>query len=134
MFYLRHGAIDEVLRLLLIIELTTDLGKSCHEVKYLTLIRLCFLKVVFPGGGSIWRPKNWWKLMKIANTDREILHIFWTTWGISMKFSGKMCLLIILKVTKIQGFTLSLENTSFEKPQEGGDQIDPPPPSPTQPF
>ena len=28
--------------------------------------------------------------MKIANIDIEILHIFWTTWEISMKFSGKM--------------------------------------------
>ena len=32
--------------------------------------------------------------MKIANIDREILHIFWTTWGISVKFSGKMCFMI----------------------------------------
>ena len=37
-----------------------------------------------------------------------------------MKFSGKMCLKVILKVTKNQGFTLSLEDTFFEKPQEGG--------------
>ena len=47
-----------------------------------------------------------------------------------MKFSGKMCLMIILKVTKKQGFTLSLEDTFFEKPQGGGGeggQIDPPP-------
>ena len=36
-----------------------------------------------------------------------------------MKFSGKMCLMIILKVTKNQGFTLSLEDTFFEKPQRG---------------
>ena len=36
-----------------------------------------------------------------------------------MKFSGKMCFEIILKVTKNQGFTLSLEDTVFEKPQEG---------------
>ena len=43
-----------------------------------------------------------------------------------MKFSGKMCLKIILKVTKNQGFTLSLEDTFFEKPQGG--QIAPPPP------
>ena len=43
--------------------------------------------------------------MKVANIDREILHNFWTTWGISMKLSGKMCLTIILKVTKNQGFT-----------------------------
>ena len=33
--------------------------------------------------------------------------------------------MIILKVTKRQGFTLSLEDTFFEKPQRG--QIDPPP-------
>ena len=30
-----------------------------------------------------------------------------------------MCLKIILKVTKNQGFTLSLEDTFFEKPQRG---------------
>ena len=42
-----------------------------------------------------------------------------------MKFSGKMCLMIILKVTKNQGFTLSLEDIFFEKPQGG--QIDLPP-------
>ena len=36
-----------------------------------------------------------------------------------MKFSGMMCLKIILKVTKSQGFTLSLEETFFEKPQGG---------------
>ena len=42
-----------------------------------------------------------------------------------MKFSGKMCLKIILKVTKNQGFNLSLEDTFFEKPQGG--QTDLPP-------
>ena len=47
-------------------------------------------------------------------------------WGISMKFSVKMCLLIISKVTKNQGFTLYLEDTFFEKPHGGGDQIDSP--------
>ena len=36
-----------------------------------------------------------------------------------MKFSGKMCFKVILKVTKNLGFTLSLEDTFFEKPQEG---------------
>ena len=41
-----------------------------------------------------------------------------------MKFSGNMCLNIILKVIKNQGFTVSLEDTFFEKPQ--GSQIDPP--------
>ena len=63
--------------------------------------------------------------MKIVNIDREILHNFWTTWGISMKFSGKMCLMIILKVTKNQGFTLCLEDTIFKKPQ-GGSNWPPP--------
>ena len=33
-----------------------------------------------------------------------------------MKFSGNMCLDIILKVTKNQGFTSSLEDTFFENP------------------
>ena len=45
-------------------------------------------------------PKKSEKLMKIVNTDGENLYIFWTAWGISMKFSGKMWLSIILKVTK----------------------------------
>ena len=36
-----------------------------------------------------------------------------------MKFSGKMWLMIILKVTKNQGFTISVEDTFFEKPQRG---------------
>ena len=46
-----------------------------------------------------------------------------------MKFSRKMYLNIILKVTKNQGFTLSFEDTVFEKPLRGvgGVQIDPPP-------
>ena len=51
-----------------------------------------------------WKKKKkmvtWGKLTKIANIDRELLHIFWTTWGNSMKFSGKMCFKIILKFTK----------------------------------
>ena len=55
--------------------------------------------------------------MKIFNIDREILHIFWTTWRISTIFSGKIWHMIILKVTKIQGFTLSLEDKFLEKPQ-----------------
>ena len=72
-------------------------------------------------------PKNRWNLIKLANIDKEFLHIFWTTWGNSMKFSGKICLKIILNVTKIQGFSLSLEDTLFEKPQEGSNW---PPPQP----
>ena len=55
--------------------------------------------------------KNRSKSIKIANNDKEIFHIFWTTWGISVKFSGKMWLMIILKITENQGFSLSLEDT-----------------------
>ena len=40
------------------------------------------------------------KIMKVVNTDRENVHIFWTIWGLSIKFSGKMWIMIILKVTK----------------------------------
>ena len=40
-----------------------------------------------------------------------------------MKFSGKICLKIMLKVTKNRGFTLSLEDTLFEKPRGGGGAI-----------
>ena len=75
-------------------------------------------------------PKNLRKLKKIANIDTEILHVFWTNWGNSMKFLGKMCLKIILKVTKNQGFTLSLEDAIFEKPQGGGGRSIWPPPQP----
>ena len=40
-----------------------------------------------------------------------------------MTFLGKMCLMILLKVTKEQGFTLSF----LEKTQEGEEKIDLPP-------
>ena len=65
-------------------------------------------------------PRNRWKLMKIASIDREILQIFWMTWGISMKFSRKIWLVTILKVTRNQGFTLSLEDIFFQKTTGGG--------------
>ena len=59
--------------------------------------------------------------MKRANIDGENLHIFWTTWGIlMMTFSGKMWLMIILKLKlkkpkKIGPHSL-LKNTYLEKP------------------
>ena len=62
-------------------------------------------------------PKNRWKSLKITNIDRVNLDIFWTTWGISIKYSGKIWLMIILEVTKIQGFTLSLDDAFLERPQ-----------------
>ena len=44
-----------------------------------------------------------------------------------MKFSGKMCLMIVLKVTKTR-VSPSLENTFLEKTQGGGGgRIDPTP-------
>ena len=44
-----------------------------------------------------------------------------------MKFSGKICFKIMLKVTKNQGFTLSLGDTFFEKPQGGQSEPSSPP-------
>ena len=47
--------------------------------------------------------------------------IFQTTFkGMSIKFSGKLCLTLILKVTKNQSFTFSIENAVLEKPQWDG--------------
>ena len=57
--------------------------------------------------------------MKIVNIHEENIRIFQTTWEISIKFSEKMCSMIILKITEKQGFTLSLENTVFWKPIGG---------------
>lgn len=53
--------------------------------------------------------------MKIVHIEGENFHT---------KFSEKMWFLITLKVTKKQGFSLSLENTLYGKP-ERSDQIDP---------
>ena len=58
------------------------------------------------------------KLMKIVNIDEENLHVFWMIWENSKKFSGKMWLMLILKVTKKQRFTSSLE-ISLYKPHWG---------------
>ena len=52
--------------------------------------------------------KNPRKLMKIVNIDEEHLHTFQMTCEISIEFSEKMCLMIVLKVTKNQGFKASL--------------------------
>ena len=45
-----------------------------------------------------------------------------------MEFSGKMGLKIILQVIKNEGFTLSLQDTVFEKPQGGQTDSFPSPP------
>ena len=43
------------------------------------------------------------KIDELTNMDEEDLDIFRTTSGISMKFSRKMCLMIILKHIKFGG-------------------------------
>ena len=65
------------------------------------------------------------KLIKMVNIEEENLHIFWTSWGISMKVSGKMWVMRILKVTKKQGSILSLKNTFLEKPHGEGSNSSP---------
>ena len=63
--------------------------------------------------GNVKKYKN---LMKIVIIDEENLHIFRNIWKISMQLSGKICLMITLKVTEKQAFTLSLSRKySFEK-------------------
>ena len=69
--------------------------------------------VYLPQGMS----KNPKKMAKIVEIDKEKLHILRSTSEILMNFAETMCLTIILKVTKNQGCTLSLENTVLEKPQ-----------------
>ena len=63
--------------------------------------------------------------MKVVNIKEESLHIFRTSWGISMKFSGMMSFIVILKVIKNQDPILSPKNTFLVKPQGKG-QIDTP--------
>ena len=56
--------------------------------------------------------------MKIANIETENLYIFWMIWEISMKLSGKMWFMIMLKaVTQKQRFTPTLEDTFLGKRQ-----------------
>ena len=52
--------------------------------------------------------------MKTANIEIGILHNFWTMWGVSMKFPGKVWLMIFLKVAESQSFNLSLEDIFYE--------------------
>ena len=98
----------------------------------LTLIRLGVLRVLFSGGRVNLTPPSLTqkskKLMKVPNIDRDILHNFWTTWGNSMKFSGKIWLMIILKVTRKPGFFPLFRRYNFRKTTSVGDQIEPPAP------
>ena len=58
--------------------------------------------------------------MKIVNTDEENLNMLPTPGGTSIKFSEKMCLMMVLKVTKIKGFTPLLENAVLEQQKRRG--------------
>ena len=58
--------------------------------------------------------------MKIVNTDEENLNMLPTPGGISIKFSEKMCLMMVLKVAKIKGFAPLLENAVLEQQQRTG--------------
>ena len=73
-------------------------------------------------------PKKRWKPMKIVNIVRKSLHIFWTTWRISIKFLGKMWFMIILKVTKKPGFHTLLLEINFGKTTGVSNWHPPPPP------
>ena len=64
----------------------------------------------------------------LKNWSKKLI-IFWATWDISKKFSWKMWIMIILKVTKKQSFILSLSlwrMLFLEKPQGGGSNWGPP--------
>ena len=63
-----------------------------------------------------------WRHLFLCNREMlkegENLHIFWTTSGISMKFSENIWLIILSH--KKQGFVFFLENTFLEKSQGEG--------------
>ena len=63
--------------------------------------------------------KNATESVKIVDIEVENIHNFWTTWWITLKISGKMWLLKLLKVAKNHGFTTSLKTMFLEKPQGG---------------
>ena len=69
--------------------------------------------------------KNKKKMIEIVNIDGGNLHIFWKTWEILMKFSGKLWIMTILKSKKVERLNLSLEDTFLEKPHGRGIQLDP---------
>ena len=58
--------------------------------------------------------------MKIANIDREILHMFWATWGILMKFSEKDVTCDKTKSHKKPGFQPLFRRCIFRKTRGEG--------------
>ena len=72
------------------------------------LMPLGFLRV------NVKKSKSRQKLLKFI---KKIFISPWTIWWILMKFSEKMSLMTILKITETQGFNLSLENKISGKPR-----------------
>ena len=77
------------------------------KVKNAVIICFMLTSLVSLQQGNVKKSAN---LMKKINIEGENLHIFRKTSGISMEFPEKMWLMILLKGTKKQGFTLSLKN------------------------
>ena len=79
------------------------------------------ISIVYLQQGNVKKSK---KLIKLVNIEEGNFHISGTTSGISIKFSGRMCLLTILKVTKNRALPLS-RKYSFRKITMGGRSIEP---------
>ena len=101
------------------LQLLKNILRVCWTWKNTDIICYKLTSLVSLSQRNVKKSKKLIKSMKLANFVKESLHIFWTTCGISMKFSGMMWLMIILKVTKNQEFTIALLDTSLKKPQEG---------------
>ena len=89
-----------------LLQLLNNLFKVCYKSKNADIICYELTLLVFFARSKCQKFQKW--KMKIA--WQKNFHDFWTTWGISMKFSRKMQLMVILKVTKNQGFILPLKD------------------------
>ena len=98
------------------IELLNNRIYSRLKVKISEIISYTVTSLVYLQTGNVKKSKY---LMKIVNIDKENLHIFQITWEISMKLSGRMCLMIILKDTKSRALS-SLWKVQFRKNHKGG--------------
>ena len=58
------------------------------------------------------------KSMKIINIVGENFHIFWMTWGFSMKSWGKIWLMITLRFTKIGFHSVSRKDTFINSQEQ----------------
>ena len=91
-------------------------AKNCwHHLLYAVICTLVYLQQ-----GNVKKSKN---LMKVVNINEENCHIFRTTWRNSVKFSRKMCLIMIILKHKKPGLYPFSKKHSFEK-TTGGGQID----------